>query len=48
MVAMDAVNHRWGRQTLRMASQGYKSPWAMRQENLSPRYTTRWDEILVV
>jgi DNA polymerase V len=48
MVAMDLINDRWGRSTLRMGSQGYNAPWAMRQGNLSPRYTTRWDEILVV
>jgi DNA polymerase V len=48
MVAMDAVNQRWGRQTLRMASQGYTAPWAMKQDRLSPRYTTRWNELLVV
>jgi DNA polymerase V len=48
MVAMDLINDRWGRSTLRTGSQGYKAPWAMRQGNLSPRYTTRWDEILVV
>jgi DNA polymerase V len=48
MVAMDLINDRWGRSTLRTGSQGYKAPWAMRQGNLSPRYTTRWDEILTV
>jgi DNA polymerase V len=48
MVALDAVNQRWGRQTLRMASQGNKAPWAMKQDYLSPRYTTSWEEILVV
>jgi len=48
MVAMDAINGRWGKQTIRAASQGYKAPWAMRQGNLSPSYTTRWDEVLLV
>jgi len=48
MVAMDLINDRWGRSTLRTGSQGYNAPWAMRQGNLSPRYTTRWDEMLVV
>lgn len=48
MVAMDLINNRWGRSTLRTGSQGYNAPWAMRQGNVSPRYTTRWNEILVV
>jgi DNA polymerase V len=48
MVAMDAINSRWGRHTIRAASQGYRAPWAMRQGNLSPGYTTRWGDILAI
>jgi DNA polymerase V len=48
MVAMDAINSRWGRHTIRAASQGYRAPWAMRQDNLSPRYTTSWEDVLQV
>jgi DNA polymerase V len=48
MAAMDLINDRWGRATLRTASQGYNARWAMRQGNLSPQYTTQWEEILIV
>jgi DNA polymerase V len=48
MVAMDAINGRWGRHTIRAASQGYRAPWAMRQGNLSPGYTTKWDDMMTV
>lgn len=48
MVAIDAINNRWGRHTIRTGSQGYRAPWAMRQDNLSPRYTTRWEDVLTV
>jgi DNA polymerase V len=45
MSAVDAVNARFGRDTLRMAASGLERPWGMRQRNRSPRYTTRWDEL---
>jgi DNA polymerase V len=45
MSVMDAVNRQYGSNTLRAAASGLKQPWAMRAENRSPRYTTRWDEL---
>ena len=48
MRAMDHLNGRMGNETLRIASQGFKRQWKLRQEQLSPCYTTRWEEILVV
>jgi DNA polymerase V len=48
MMAMDSINRRWGRQTLRTGAQGYGRAWEMRRERLSPSYTTRWEDILVV
>lgn len=48
MVAMDAVNSVWGRGTLRTGAAGMSKGWAMRSENRSPRYTTRWDELPMV
>ena len=47
MAAMDAINARFGRETMRMASTGTARPWRARQQQLSPRYTTRADEILI-
>lgn len=54
MRAMDAVNRRFGRDSLRLASATVSSSradvrrWATRQDRRSPRYTTRWDEMPVV
>ena len=45
---IDKLNKQYGRGTLRLASEGYKKAWTMRQEYLSPAYTTRWDDILKV
>ena len=47
MAALDAVNARFGRNTLRPASVGMTKSWAARQQHVSPRYTTRFEEILV-
>ena len=48
MATMDAVNREFGREMLRSGSSGFKKRWAMRAENRSPRYTTRWEELPVV
>nr|WP_295745924.1 DUF4113 domain-containing protein [uncultured Acidocella sp.] len=47
IAAMDAINARSGREMMRMASTGIARPWRARQQQLSPRYTTRADEILI-
>jgi DNA polymerase V len=47
MSALDGINKQWGRGTLRIATTGVHSAWAMRSERLSPRYTTRWDQLPV-
>lgn len=47
MAAMDQINALMGRGTLRLASQGFRQPWKMKQGNKSPAYTTRWDELPV-
>ena len=43
---MDKLNHRHGRDRVRLASQGSDPDWGHRQEYLSPCYTTRWKDIL--
>jgi DNA polymerase V len=51
MSAMDGLNQRFGRGTVSLASAGVASEpkrWAIKQERRTPRYTTRWDELLVV
>ncbi|NBW60862.1 MAG: DUF4113 domain-containing protein, partial [Methylophilaceae bacterium] len=37
-----------GRDVVRLASEGMGYRWKMRQENKSPNYTTRWQDILKV
>ena len=36
-----------GKESIKLASEGFTRPWKMRQENKSPSYTTKWEEILV-
>ena len=45
---IDSLNERFGLGTVGVLAMGLKKRWRMRQEHLSPRYTTRWDEILTV
>ena len=45
MAALDAVNARMGRGTLRFGTEGFDRPWAMRQAHRSPARTTRWGEV---
>ena len=50
MTTMDTLNDRFGRGTVIVASaglEGKQRSWAMRQELLTPQYTTRWDELPV-
>lgn len=42
MFIEDALNRIYGRHSL------VRRAWAMRQRRRSPRYTTRWNEILTV
>ena len=45
MLAIDAINHRYGLGTLHLASSGIDDRsrlWGMRQERLTPQYTTNW------
>lgn len=48
MAVMDAINARHGRGTLQVASTGISRNWATRAQRLSPCYTTRLEDILVV
>ena len=45
MHAMDAVNDRFGKRTLTLASEGLSRSWALRAVHRSPRYTTRIEEL---
>lgn len=48
MSLFDAINRRFGRQTLRLAAEGNSKPWNSRMEMCSPCYTTRWSELPIV
>ena len=44
MTALDAINDRYGRNTLKFACMGNGKAWHIKQERLSPCYTTRIDD----
>lgn len=51
MSALDAINKRYGRGTMKMASAGLEGDrrvWSMRQERRTPAYTTNWADIPIV
>jgi DNA polymerase V len=48
MKTMDKINNTFGQQKIKLASQDLKKVWKMRQEKLSPRYTTKLDEVITV
>jgi len=45
---MDGLNNSIGQKKLKLACQDLGRTWKMKQERLSPRYTTRIDEIITV
>ncbi|WP_432780691.1 translesion error-prone DNA polymerase V subunit UmuC (plasmid) [Pseudomonas corrugata] len=45
MSVLDAINERWGRGTLRVASVPATPDWAMRRNLMSQSYTTRLDQL---
>ncbi|WP_337883396.1 Y-family DNA polymerase [Chromobacterium haemolyticum] len=47
MAALDAINLRMGRGTVKLLAEGLEQPWKMKQDMLSPAYTTRWEDIPV-
>ncbi|ATM71513.1 Y-family DNA polymerase [Klebsiella pneumoniae] len=48
MEVLDHLNAKGGRGTLYFAGQGIQTVWQMKREMLSPRYTTRFSDILSV
>ncbi|HGY5078753.1 TPA: Y-family DNA polymerase [Citrobacter gillenii] len=48
MEVLDQLNAKGGRGTLYFAGQGIQQQWAMKREMLSPRYTTRFSDLLIV
>ena len=48
MQTLDSLNKRFGPRTVQYAAAGLKKSWSMKQEQRSPRWTTQWNELLVV
>ncbi len=48
MTTLDKINRRMGSGSLRLLGEGTHKSWAMRRDNVSPRYTTEWHELAVV
>lgn len=48
MDAIDAINLRFGQQKVRLAAQDPKRIWKMKQQKLSPRYTTSLDDVITI
>ena len=48
MQTIDILNQLYGQQKIRLASQDTKRVWKMKQEKLSPRYTTKLSDIITI
>ena len=48
MTALDSINDKFGKDKVRLAVQGYGRQWKMKQEQLSPCYSTRIEDALKV
>ena len=48
MQAMDTVNDSYGKMKVRFAINGFERKWKLKQERLSPCYTTHMNELLQV
>ena len=48
MTAIDNINTRMGKDMIRFAAQGFDRKWRLKQERLSPSYTTRFSDMLCV
>ena len=48
MKSLDEINYRYGNSTLKIAAEGIQKNWCMQRKKISPCYTTRFNEIMVV
>ncbi|MGH1470486.1 MAG: Y-family DNA polymerase [Cellvibrionaceae bacterium] len=48
MKVVDRINEQYGSDTAVFAAEGFKGKWSMRQDHLSPAYTTRWKDLPVI
>jgi DNA polymerase V len=45
---VDKLNHKFGRDTVHFGKLATEGRWMTKAEKRSPRYTTRWEEVLVI
>lgn len=45
MGVLDEVNARFGRGAVQLGALGTKPVWRMKRGRVSPRYTTRWEDV---
>ena len=48
MKTLDGINTRFGKSTIQLASEYLDNSWLMRRDQLSPRYTTRFDQLVQI
>ena len=48
MKVMDNLNENYGKDKVRIATQGFSGKWYLKQEMLSKRFTTRWSEMIII
>ena len=48
MNVFDGINQKFGRHTIKLASEGFSKSWAMRSNMKSPHYTTQWSDLPVI
>jgi DNA polymerase V len=46
MGVMDSLNESYGKQKVKIAAQGFDRKWKLKNEKLSPCFTTKLDDIL--
>jgi DNA polymerase V len=48
MTVMDNLNDSFGKQKVKIAAQGFDRKWKLKNEKLSPCYTTKLDDVLFI
>ncbi|OGT39895.1 MAG: hypothetical protein A3E81_01900 [Gammaproteobacteria bacterium RIFCSPHIGHO2_12_FULL_36_30] len=48
MNLLDVMNEQWGKKSLFLAAEGTQKLWSVKSARRSPRYTTQWNELLLV
>ncbi|MDR3652253.1 MAG: Y-family DNA polymerase [Paludibacter sp.] len=48
MLVMDSLNESYGKQKVKIAAQGFDRKWKLKNEKLSPCYSTKLDDVLEV